>query len=191
MNNKRAVSTGGFETKGITVGAVINEIYPDDGFNTGEWVEIYNADQNLNGWELVQWTGVQWYVIFAFTSDPGLGYITINQTSNWSIAGKINESMTIALRNNIGVIVDNVTIPSIADDSSYARYRDNDDFPLDSASGEGKNPADWYEELAGTTTKGTMNTTKIPEFSNLFLPIFICILFFAFFKKKKIWNIEI
>ncbi|MCK5562442.1 MAG: lamin tail domain-containing protein, partial [Thermoplasmata archaeon] len=154
-------------TRGVTAGAVLNEIYPDDGANTGEWVEIYNANQNLSGWSLVQWTGTQWVTIYKFPTDPGLGYITINQTNNWSSPGKINVSMTIALRNDTGVIKDNVTIPSIDDTSSYARYKDYHGLPLDRAFDDDKDANDWYEELTGSTTKDLPNSTETPEFSNL------------------------
>lgn len=172
-------------TRGVDTGAVLNEIYPDDGTNAEEWVEIYNANQNLSGWSLVNWTGTQWETIYTFTSDPGFGYITINQSNNWSSFGKINETYTIALRNDTGVIKDNVTIPSIADTSSYARYKDYNGLPLDRAIGDFKDPTDWYEEQTGSKTKGLPNSTKIPEFSNLVLPIIIFFIFIAIFRRKK------
>jgi hypothetical protein len=93
--------------------------------------------------------------------------------------------MTIALKSDSEAIEDNVTIPSIADDSSYSRYKDYDGFPLDSASGDNKDPNDWYEEPSGTLTKGSENSTEIPEMQIVIIPVLVIFIFTCSFSIKK------
>ncbi|MCK5561361.1 MAG: lamin tail domain-containing protein, partial [Thermoplasmata archaeon] len=168
-------------TRGVTSGAVLNEVYPDDGSNNAEWLEIYNADQNLNGWDISDFGGTP---IFTFSSDPGTGYIIVDQ-ADWGGGSKISESMILYLRDSSDNVQDTVLIASIANDASYARYKDYDGYPLDSASGPFFNAGDWYEESSGSITKGSANSTEIPEMQILLLPILIVFIFIGVFQTKK------
>jgi hypothetical protein len=170
--------------RGVTTGAVINEIYPDDGANAAEWVEIYNNDQNLNGWYLYDTGGA---VVYTWGSDPGTGYIVVNQ-ADWGGSAKITEGMTLQLRDSSDVVQDAVIIASITDTSSYSRYKDYDGYPLDSATGSNTDSNDWYEENAGSITKGTANSTIIDEFESILLPLLIILLLIGLFNDKKFWK---
>ncbi len=93
--------------------------------------------------------------------------------------------MIIYLRDGSDTVQDTVQIGSIANDASFARYKDTDGYPLDSASGPFFSSGDWYEEPSGTITKSSANSTTIPEFQSFILPIFFGLICCCFIRKKR------
>ncbi|MCK5559876.1 MAG: hypothetical protein KAJ51_04760, partial [Thermoplasmata archaeon] len=164
------------QTRGITKGAVLNEVYPNDPTNTGEWFEVYNVDKDLTNWHVDILTEGQ---IFDWTSDPGTGYITADQGAGWDNSYTIEEGEILILYDGSNVEQDRVTIGSIAQTSTWSRYYDvADNYPYDTNSS-----SDWYE--ATITTKDAQNSQGIPEFETLLIPISISFIFIVIFKRKK------
>ena len=95
--------------------------------------------------------------------------------------------MILYLRDGSDTVQDTVQIGSIANDASFARYKDTDGYPYDTASGPFYNPADWYEEPSSSTTKGSANTSTIPELESIILPILLLLLFIGLINDRKIW----
>jgi hypothetical protein len=157
---------------------VINEIYP--GKKDNEWIELYNPTSgtiDISGWSITTLKG-----FYTFPGAPGSSTTTLGPGQFLVIDNTdfgndfLKASDTVILQNATSVIIDQTTYKGIANGQSWARFAPNG-FDTDQDS-------DWYKET--TPTMGTSNTTLIPEYDYLFLPLlFLSILCLSLKRKHK------
>jgi hypothetical protein len=161
---------------------VLNEIYPDKKIN--EWIELYNPTSSaidLSGWSITSNKGT-----YTFPGTPGSGtviigagqFLVIDNTDFGDDFFK-NTDDSVILRDPSSTIIDQTSYKGVSNGQSWARYQTpggSDGYDTDSET-------DWYKET--TPTQGGSNTTMIPEYQNIFLPLFFILILVMCVKRSK------
>ncbi|MCK5559232.1 MAG: lamin tail domain-containing protein, partial [Thermoplasmata archaeon] len=175
------VGIGSRNPQGTNV--VINEIFPDQ--KNTEWIELYNPTAStidLSGWTITTSAGT-----YTFPGAPGSSTVTIGpgqflvlDNTDFGNSYLKNSEDSVVLRDPNNIIIDQTTYRGVSKDKSWARYKDPtgaDGFDTDQDS-------DWYKD--NNPTKGASNSTTIPEYQNLFLPLIIILAVAIFSRRYKL-----
>ena len=161
---------------------VLNEIFPDQ--KTNEWIELYNPTTStidLSGWTITTSAGT-----YTFPGAPNSGTVTIGPgqflvLDNTDFGNNfLKNSDTVILRDSSNNNIDQTSYRGVSKDRSWARYKD----PTGADGYDTDQDSDWYKE--NNPTKGASNTTTIPEYDIILLPLGILLLMmFVIYRRKS------